>query len=192
MTRRRGLTLPPGVFDRQLAELRAANIPAAITFDDGDRTSLAALKSLSRYGFQATQFLVADRIGKSNDWDATGAPLMDDADVCEWLAAGHTIGSHTLTHARLTKVDPARAREEIVASKRSLEDRFGVAVEQFAYPWGDWNFTLAEEVARAGYRGAFTIDPGVNTLDTPAFARRRFPVWCALRNPRQLWLALTS
>ena len=34
-SKRRGLTLPVGVFSRQLAELHAAGIPATITFDDG-------------------------------------------------------------------------------------------------------------------------------------------------------------
>jgi len=191
-SKRRGLTLPPGVFARQLAELRAAGIAAVITFDDGDGSSLAALEPLRLHGFRAVQFLVAGRIGGVNDWDATGAPLMDDGQVREWIAAGHAIGSHTLTHARLTRLDPARAREEIAASKRLLEDRFGVVIEQFAYPWGEWNARLVEEVANSGYRTAFTTEPGVNTADTPPLAQRRYPVWCALSRPRELWLALTS
>ncbi len=32
-----------------------------------------------------------------NDWDRTGAPLMDAVPVREWLAAGHSIGSDDLT-----------------------------------------------------------------------------------------------
>ena len=204
-TGRRGLTLPPGLFARQLAELRAAGFDSAqsgdaadgsgrvwITFDDGDATAIAALEPLRAHGFRAVQFLVAGRIGAVNDWDGTREPLMDETQVREWLAAGHAIGSHTLTHARLTQLSPEAAREEIATSKRQLEDRFGTAVSLFAYPWGEWNERLAEDIATAGYEAAFTTLPGVNTPETPRFALRRHTVWCALRRPRELWLALTS
>ncbi len=192
-TRRRGLTLPSGLFARQLAELRAGGFEqTVITFDDGDLTSLMALDPLRTHGFRAVQFLVAGRLGGRNDWDGTGASLMDEGHIREWLSGGHAIGSHTLTHARLTTLPADQAREEIVGSKHRLEDRFGVAVEQFAYPWGGWNARLADEVAAAGYRHAYTTRAGVNTAETPCFALHRHTVWCAMRSPRELWLALTS
>lgn len=192
-SRRRGLTLPTGLFTRQLTELRAGGFGGTIiTFDDGDASSLAALEPLRTHGFQAVQFLVSSRLGKKNDWDGSGAVLMNETQVREWLAAGHLIGSHTLTHARLPALPPDEARDEIATSKRRLEDRFGVPVDQFAYPWGEWNERLADQVAAAGYHRAFTIEPGVNTPDTPRFALRRHTVWCAFRRPRELWLALTS
>ncbi|MDR3404563.1 MAG: polysaccharide deacetylase family protein [Chthoniobacter sp.] len=201
-TKRRGLTLPTRVFARQLAELQAAGFRSALpgveanpiwlTFDDGDATSLAALEPLRIHGFRATQFLVADRLGQANDWDGTGAPLMSEVQVREWLAAGHAIGSHSMTHARLTSLSPAAAREEIHASRRRLEDLFAVRVDVFAYPWGDWNPRLAEEVAAAGYRAAFTTDAGVNDAATNLFALKRHTVWCAWRQPRELWFVLTA
>jgi len=204
-TKRRGLTLPTRVFARQLAELQAAGFRSALpgeapgapdriwlTFDDGDATSLTALEPLRAHGFRATQFLVADRLGKANDWDGTGAPLMSETQVREWLAAGQVIGSHTMTHARLASLSPAAAREEIYASRRHLEDRFAVRVEAFAYPWGEWNPRLAEEVAAAGYLAAFTTDGGVNDAATNPFALKRHPVWCAWSRPHELWFALTA
>ena len=204
-TRHRGLTLPPRAFAEQLAELRAAGFRSArstdefgapqsvwITFDDGDATSLAALEPLRAHEFRAVQFLVAAKLGGENDWDASRARLMNEAQAREWLAAGHIIGSHTLTHARLPTRTPEAAREEIAGSKRRLEDRFGVAVELFAYPWGEWNPRLADEVAAAGYRAAFTTQPGVNDAATPPFALRRRTVWRPLRRPRELWRALIS
>ncbi|MEP6668725.1 MAG: polysaccharide deacetylase family protein [Chthoniobacter sp.] len=204
-TKHRGLTLPTRVFTRQLGELQTAgfrsatpdDVPGApasiwLTFDDGDTTSLAALEPLRTHGFRAIQFLVADRLGKTNDWDHTGTALMDETQVREWLAAGHSIGSHSMTHARLTSLSPAVAREEIHASRRRLEDRFAVPVETFAYPWGDWTPLLAEEVAAAGYRAAFTTDAGVNDASANPFALKRHTVWCAWRQPRDLWFALTA
>jgi peptidoglycan/xylan/chitin deacetylase (PgdA/CDA1 family) len=197
--------LPVRVFTRQLEELRAAGFRAAslddapdardqvwLTFDDGDASSLAALEPLRVHGFHAVQFLVVDRLGGVNDWDRTGEPLMTEAQVRTWLAAGHTIGSHSLTHARLTSLSPAKAREEIHASRRRLEDLFAVEVRSFAYPWGQWDTRLAEEVAAAGYSTAFTTDPGINTAQTNPFALNRHSVWCAWRRPRELWFQLTS
>lgn len=200
LQKRRGLTLPLGVFRHQLRELRAAGFESAdsatrgvwITFDDGDASTLAALEPLRECAMQAVQFLVADRIGGVNDWDATGEPLMDAAQVQEWLGAGHHIGSHTLTHARLSTLAPAARREEIVSSRAKLEDRFGVAVVLFAYPWGEWDARLADEVAAAGYCAAFTTERGVNDATTSPFSMKRHTVWCALRRPRELWLALTK
>jgi peptidoglycan/xylan/chitin deacetylase (PgdA/CDA1 family) len=204
-TRQRGLTLPARVFARQLGELRAAAFRSAaptaepgetgriwLTFDDGDASALAALDPLRTHGFQATQFLVAGRIGGTNDWDGTGAPLMDERQIREWLAAGHTIGSHSMTHARLPNLSAAAMREEIRASRRRLEDLFGRPVETFAYPWGDWDERVAGEVQAAGYRAAFTTIPGVNGSAANVFALQRDTVWCAWRRPRELWFALTS
>ena len=48
------------------------------------------------------------------------APLMDAAQVKDWLAAGHEIGSHTLTHPWLTRLPLSEAREEISGSKKKL------------------------------------------------------------------------
>jgi peptidoglycan/xylan/chitin deacetylase (PgdA/CDA1 family) len=194
-TRQRGLTLPTRVFARQLAELKSAGFKSTdiwLTFDDGDASTLAALEPLRDHGYQAIQFLVADRIGKTNDWDNTGAPLMNESQVREWLASGHAIGSHSMTHAQLTSVTPEVAREEIHASRKRLEDLFGVPVEAFAYPWGGWNQRLADEVASAGYRRAFTVDRGVNDASVDPFTLRRHCVWCAWRQPSDLWFALTA
>lgn len=204
-TKRRGLTLPVRVFARQLAELRAAGFESAmpgespgaankiwLTFDDGDASTLAAMEPLRTHGFRATQFIVADRIGRTNDWDHTGAPLMSETQIREWLSAGHAIGSHSMSHARLPTLPPAAAREEIHASRRRLEDVFQVPVEAFAYPWGEWNARLAEDVLSAGYRVAFTTEAGVNEAFESAFALKRHTVWCGLRRPRELWCWLTS
>ena len=169
--RLKGLYLSERLFRRQLSELRAAGYstcslgevrlpqqpaqPAvALTFDDGFASVLRyGLEPLSASNFQAIQFLVADFLGGSNVWDAPAGevtePLMDAAQVRDWLAAGHAVGSHTLTHPRLTEIPPERAREEIASSKKKLEDTFGVPIEHFCYPYGNWNVAV-QELAREG------------------------------------------
>lgn len=214
--RLKGLYLSARLFERQLAELRAAGFastdlsaaiePASanpakasqrivITFDDGFRNVLQhGLPVLLRHGFKAIQFLVADLIGHTNEWEQREGeapePLMDEAQVREWLAAGMAIGSHTRTHPWLTRLSAGRAREEIVASKRLLEDRFGVAVDHFCYPYGDHNQAVCDLVGAAGYRTACTVEPGVNTAQTPPHALRRFTARYASRNLKVLWQRL--
>ncbi|MHB1307974.1 MAG: polysaccharide deacetylase family protein [Limisphaerales bacterium] len=193
--RLKGLYVGARLFDRQLAELRRAGFRSAIlddlevgategarrvvlTFDDGFSSVLRhGLEPLRKHGFQAIQFLVAGRLGGRSEWQAERGevrePLMDAAQVREWLAAGQGIGAHTMTHPRLTRIPAAAAREEIGASRRRLEDTFGVPVRHFCYPYGDWNAAVRDLVAEAGYTTACTVDFGVNPPDTPRFELRR-------------------
>jgi len=193
--RLKGLYVSKQLFERQLAELLRAGFTTGdcglpreqsanpqrriiLTFDDGFANVLThGLEPLARNGFRAIQFLVADLLGRSNEWEAREGEaresLMDAAQVKEWLAAGHAIGSHTLTHPYLTKIDGASAREEISASRKKLEDVFGVPVVHFCYPYGDWSPIVKELVGEAGYESACTTEFGVNTAETPAFELRR-------------------
>jgi peptidoglycan/xylan/chitin deacetylase (PgdA/CDA1 family) len=200
--RLKGLYVDAGLFVRQLAELRAAdfqtvsldNLASAtasrsvvLTFDDGFGNVLEhGLEPLRQNGFRALQFLVAGRLGRVNEWDLPSgeapAPLMDATQVRAWLAAGHQIGSHTLTHPFLTRLPPAEAREEIAASRRKLEDQFGVAVEHFCYPYGDWNPAVRDLVAEAGYATACTTDFGVNPPGAPPLALKRITARYRSRN----------
>ena len=94
------------------------------------------------------RFLVPNFIGKFNEWDLrdgeAAEPLMDTDQIREWLQAGHSIGSHSLTHARLTRLTLRDAREEIFASKKKLEDVFGDVYKrqklhtEFAYRVKSW------------------------------------------------------
>jgi hypothetical protein len=45
-------------------------------------------------------------------------------------------GAHTVSHQILAGVDLGKAEEEVVNSKRIIEDRLKIAVESFAYPNG--------------------------------------------------------
>lgn len=198
----KGLYVSQSLLRRQLSELRSAgfqsgNLAACagplrpkrivITFDDGYVNVLRhGLEPLANSGFRAVQFLVADSLGQQNHWDVPHgeAPesLMDAAQVREWLAAGHGIGSHSLTHPFLTRLSPPQAREEITASRKRLEDLFGRPIEHFCYPYGDWNEAVRDLVIQAGYKTACTTDAGVNTPADSPFALKRFTARYASRN----------
>jgi peptidoglycan/xylan/chitin deacetylase (PgdA/CDA1 family) len=152
---------------------------AVLTFDDGSRTVFRhALPVLAHHRITAIQFLVADAIGGTNHWDVGTcgeAPdaLMDVAEVRDWLSAGQEIGAHSLTHPRLTAIPEAQAKEEISASKKKLEDLFGVTVRHFCYPYGQWSRRVRDLVEGAGYATAVTLDFGVNAEVRDPFVLRR-------------------
>jgi len=207
----KGLYVSAALFAHQLRELRDAGFTngalsdcsgpragrrIAITFDDGYLNVLRhALPALAETKFKAIQFLVADLVGRCNEWDVSlgEAPvqMMDAQQVREWLAAGHDIGSHTLTHPHLTQLRRDQAHEEITASKKKLEDMFSRPIEHFCYPYGDWDSAVRDLVAEAGYRTACTTESGVNTAGTDPFALKRFTARYRSRNWKQAraWLA---
>ena len=170
-------------------DLLAGRIPpgnpgrnVVITFDDGcANVAKHAMPILARHGFRAIQFLVAGEIGGRNEWDARDGEvperLMDGGMVREWLAAGHAIGSHTLTHPNLSRRSESEVREQVTGSKKRLEDLFGVRIAHFAYPHGRWNPMVRSLVREAGYETACTTAFGVNTEDSDRHLLQRiFPL----------------
>lgn len=199
----KGLYLEPGLFRQQIRELAVAgfsfvppglspgNKAMAITFDDGFVSNLqAAVPAMREFGCRAINYLVADRIGQTSDWEAAeggeARPLMDDAQIREWISAGNWIGAHTCTHPRLSRIPRDRAREEIVSGKKKLEDRFGQAIDHFAYPFGDYDDAVVDLVREAGFRTACTMDRGINDRGTDPFRLRRWTARYPTRTLRAL------
>lgn len=203
----KGLYLDPSLFRQQIQELAAEGFsfvsPAeqdqaraiAITFDDGFRNNLeAALPVMQEAGCRAINFLVADRIGKTSDWEAREGgeadPLMDESQVREWLAAGNWIGAHTCTHPRLSQLSRAQAKEEIQASKKKLEDKFGLRIDHFAYPFGDYNQETIELVQEAGFQTACTMHRGINRKGNSPLELARWTARYESRTLRNLFRSL--
>ena len=91
-------------------------------------------------------------------------------------AGGMTIGSHTMSRARLTTLRADRAHEELVASKAAIENQLGEPIDLVAYPEGRHNADVADLAEEAGYRAAFTTHAGpIHRGDNP-FALRRASV----------------
>ena len=189
----KGLYLDPDLFLSQMNEISQAALVSTlpndathsngssitITFDDGFLNNLTeAVPLMEQTGIRAINYLVADRIGQTSDWEAREGgeadPLMNESQIRDWLAAGHWIGAHTCTHPRLSQLSRDLAREEITASRKKLEDRFGLPVEHFAYPYGDYDDSTIELVREAGFKTACTMHRGVNLTQTPALELKRW------------------
>ncbi len=176
--------LPCLPYDDALPAIRRGERGFCLTFDDGFVSVIEnALPVLQARGVKAMLFLVAGQIGGTDEWDrAVGEPvhaLMDEAQIRAWLAAGHEIGAHTLTHPHLTRLDRTRTRMEIFDSKARLEDRFGVPVRHFCYPYGDEDQMVRALVREAGFVDAPGAGGGTgsraNLPDVDPFLLRR--IW---------------
>jgi peptidoglycan/xylan/chitin deacetylase (PgdA/CDA1 family) len=89
---------------------------------------------------------------------------------------GFIIGSHTRTHLSLPVESKENAREELVGSKRDLEDQLGAPVLHFAYPGGQFTAAVVQAIADAGYRYAYTACPH-NDPRYPALTMERLLLW---------------
>jgi peptidoglycan/xylan/chitin deacetylase (PgdA/CDA1 family)/SAM-dependent methyltransferase len=81
---------------------------------------------------------------------------------------GIEIGAHTEHHLALPGHPLDRQRDEILASRRTLESLLQRPIRTFAYPYGAWSPATATLVAEAGFIGAVTCDEGpVHTRSNP-------------------------
>ncbi|TFV53837.1 polysaccharide deacetylase family protein [Blastococcus sp. TF02A-35] len=124
-----------------------------LTFDDGYADFLHhAVPVLARHRMTATVYMVADRLAGTNDWDeAPQLPLMDADELRAVAAAGHEVGSHTMTHAALAGLDPASLEVELRGSREVLEQLLGAPVRGFCYPYGSFDRAAADAARAAGY-----------------------------------------
>jgi peptidoglycan/xylan/chitin deacetylase (PgdA/CDA1 family) len=142
-----------------LAELLAAQERGTagglvgLTFDDGYTDFLdEAVPALARHGMSATLYVVAGRLAGQNEWDdGPRLDLLDGDGVRAVAAAGHEIGSHTLTHARLAGADATTLEREVAGSRHVLEEVLQADVPGFCYPWGAFDEAASEAARAAGY-----------------------------------------
>lgn len=134
--------------------------PVVLTFDDGyESVYTQAFPVLRAVGWPATLFLIVDRL------DTPG--YLTDGMVREMVAAGFEVASHTLSHADLRTLGPARLRRELADSRARLQERFGVPVLTLSYPAGAFDDAVAAAARRAGYLLAVTTRPGLARPDAP-------------------------
>ncbi|OGL46399.1 MAG: hypothetical protein A2W05_10265 [Candidatus Schekmanbacteria bacterium RBG_16_38_10] len=156
--------------------------PIAITFDDGYIDNYEnAFPVLKEYNFPAAIFMVSGFIGKFNMWDIANGypekPLMGWRELQEIVKGGVTIGSHTINHPWLTQLNSDEAKREVGESKKSLEDRLGMPINHFAYPYGDLNQPIVDMVKDAGYVTACSVRAGFNMKNTDPFILKRIGVF---------------
>jgi peptidoglycan/xylan/chitin deacetylase (PgdA/CDA1 family) len=157
--RRRGLR---GTSVGELLAARRAPGLVGLSFDDGYADFVHyAMPILARYGFTATVFVLAGRLGGENAWDRPGPrkALMTAEQVRRAAAAGIEIGSHSLTHPRLPEVAGDELRGEVRDSRAVLSRLTGQEVRGFCYPYGAAGTREVDAVRDAGYGYACAVRP---------------------------------
>ena len=140
-----------------------------LTFDDGYASHFEVVAPLLlRYHFSGTFFIAPELIGKRGymTWDQ----------LRKLVFLGMEIGSHGMSHEPLTAVSRDRLQEELVSSKRTLEQRLGIPVQAIAAPRGFWSRAVADAVQQAGYEAAWVSTIGTNGEATNPLALRRVVV----------------
>jgi peptidoglycan/xylan/chitin deacetylase (PgdA/CDA1 family) len=150
---RRGRT---GVSMRELLEARrngSRRDLVGLTFDDGYADFAEyALPVLQRYGFTATVFVIAGRLGGYNTWvEGARKPLMTAGQLRQLAAGKIEIGSHGLHHVSLLSVTDADLSGEIEMSRRVLQEVSDQDVPGFCYPYGEHDGRVISAVQAAGY-----------------------------------------
>lgn len=149
-----------------------------LTFDDGFRDFAEhAAPVLQELELSATVFLPTAYCGRSNDWPGQPKwvepqPLMDWQQIRRLAAQGISFGAHARTHCVLTDVSAVQAEEEIVSSRREIQERANTPVTHFCYPYGAWNAAIRASVARH-YQGACSTAAGVVMRGADPFALPR-------------------
>jgi len=143
---------------------------AVVTFDDGWRNWLTgALPVLRRLGVRATFYVCPGLFGLPHpELAGPEAALLDEDGARELAAAGMELGSHSLTHPDLRKLDDEPLAFELEESKAVIERITGRSCRTFAYPYGLYDERVVHAAAAAGYELAFGWLPGAwRPLEAP-------------------------
>jgi peptidoglycan/xylan/chitin deacetylase (PgdA/CDA1 family)/glycosyltransferase involved in cell wall biosynthesis len=137
-----------------------------------------ALKRISRGARECTLKDLQDQLRAA---DGASLPAVNELRLTwEELGAfqreGVDVGSHTICHGLLPLLAPDEIRNEVEGSKRELESRLKTSILAFAYPNGDWNDEVRQEIQSAGYSCAFSAQPGMNGPLTDRFLLHRVPI----------------
>ncbi len=138
-----------------------------ITIDDGYISGYnVAWPILKEFGYPFTMFIYTNYVnvgGKSMTWEQL--EQMRDAGVdieC------HTVSHHDLRHAPKGQDYPTWLHNEIYTSKDILEQKLGIKIVAFAFPYGTHNEQVRKMATEAGFQAQFTVYGQHMGIDAPA------------------------
>ena len=140
--------------------------PVVITFDDGHISVYEhAFPIMNEFGFPGVFYIVANRIKNVNDF-------VDVEQITDMVNAGWEIGSHGYTHLDITKNHDS-APYEIGQSKLDLQTALGININTFAYPYGEVNPFVAQQVSDYAYRAGMGLGTSIiHTYSTLFYLNR--------------------
>ena len=134
-----------------------------LTFDDADTSFIDfALPILQEFSFPSVLFVVTGFLGLKSNWQRNinnQLNIISKDDLRYISSLGVEIGSHTVSHLRLTNLNDDDISRELFLSKVFLEDFLGKEVPLFSYPHGLYNANIVNFVKSLGYTYAVTCNP---------------------------------
>ena len=150
-------------------------IGVAITFDDGYRDNLEIVAPLLiERGFPFHVFVNPGFLISGN------RRYLNQSSLCELARIpGVTIGAHGYSHKKLTECSPRELDEELISSKKWLEDTIGQEITSMAYPHGAFNNVVTSAVQAAGFELAACSHFGIANTYSDKFALERTDIWAS-------------
>ena len=134
------------------------SLKIAVTFDDGYKDTLHTIAPiLHEYRIPFTVFVISDFVKhRVKDY-------LNEKELFELSQLPKvTIGSHGSTHTPLTELSEANLIEELVSSKKYLEDVTSHNINIISYPHGGINKKVRSEAINAGYKVGGTSHFNIN------------------------------
>lgn len=156
--------------------LGRASVPrrsVAITCDDGYYDSYSNVYPyLKKQDLPVTIFVATGRVGKKMTLGNQSLRMLGWDEILRMSLDNVTIGAHTVSHPNLQDMSPEEAKNEIVSSKRRMEEKIGKDVNYFAYPMGRYNERIVHLVRDLGFKAAFGGEGLVRQGDDPYVLHR--------------------
>ncbi len=142
---------------------------AAITIDDGFNSFFEnGLPLLEKYGFPATLYVNTETVGAGD--------YMDWNQLRDAQKRGIEIGNHSHSHAYFLNEPLATFKNDLETSHKLFQDSLGRIPDTYAYPYGEWNFEMADALEEAKYKCAVAQNSGVIGKLSNRFYLPRFPM----------------
>ncbi|MGL5082931.1 MAG: polysaccharide deacetylase family protein [Microcoleaceae cyanobacterium] len=135
--------------------------PIVLTFDDGYVGHYEVVYPLlKKYNYPAAFSIYTDKI----DGKIAGRSTLTWQHLKEMAANPLiTIVSHSLSHPKdLTQVSDLQLQQEVIASKKILEDRLNLPIRYFTYPEGKYDERVSAWMKVAGYEAALTMENNIS------------------------------
>jgi len=138
-------------------------VQVTTSWDDGHKLDVKLGALLKKYDITGTLYVCP------KDCEFSVGDLLQENEI-KALSKDFEIGGHTINHPHLSQVPVDEAAKEIQESKIYFENMLGREQTAFCYPYGDYNEAVKEEVKKAGYKMARTVNRYAFSVQEDPFA----------------------
>ncbi len=162
---------------------------ASITLDDGFRILMDdCLEILERNGIKASFFVptgfielseraeIAARFSRRAHYYEIPLQPMGPEDLKTLTKLGHEIGSHGVSHTRMSFLSKQQAMKELTGSRQKIAQWTGISPSGFSYPHGQSQNPLGTPafwIREAGYHWGFTLKRGAVMAESDPYSLPR-------------------